>query len=256
MRSRLLNGLILVILFLLLCTLFAVYPTEICNEAKSHAEQDCAFHSLGFLLVYRTARFVEDWNAIIVAFATIAIAGFTYTLWRSTDRLWNAGERQIKLSADTAQRQLRAYIAITECRYATAGDRWIVCGRFKNVGQTPAFDIRIRGDAFIKEYPLREVPKMDFEIKDLSKTSLFPTEDLPYYEIGNKRPPAPDRSKPPSAAAFTWAGKALWLMVEVRYLDTFGKEHFTRRCLHSGNVIPAVDDFEHFHAHAEGNEAD
>jgi hypothetical protein len=42
------------------------------------------------------------WAALITALATIAIAIFTLTLKRATDKLWDASERQLKLLADTS----------------------------------------------------------------------------------------------------------------------------------------------------------
>src|SRR5205085_11515944 len=62
--------------------------------------------------IFRFARYVWD-NAShdnIIAFGTILIALFTYVLYRSTNKLWDAGERQLSHLETTAQRQLRAYI--------------------------------------------------------------------------------------------------------------------------------------------------
>jgi hypothetical protein len=59
------------------------------------------------------ATFLHDNEGPITAIASLFVALFTFTLWRSTDRLWNAGERQLQLSRDTAQRQLRAYLGVS-----------------------------------------------------------------------------------------------------------------------------------------------
>lgn len=42
---------------------------------------------------------------------TGALAVYTYRLWRSTDKIWDAGERQLNHVKESAQRQLRAYIS-------------------------------------------------------------------------------------------------------------------------------------------------
>ena len=42
-------------------------------------------------------EWLETHDGAITALATIAIAGFTYTLYRSTEKLWKAGEQQIAL---------------------------------------------------------------------------------------------------------------------------------------------------------------
>jgi len=168
----------------------------------------------------------------------------------------NAAEAAVDVARTSSQRQLRAYVTISECQFATTDTHWVVVGKFKNVGQTPAFDVQIRGNAFVGEYPIKEVPEFDFNINGISKTTLFPTEHLPYYEVGEKRPQAVYLSKAPDPAAFTWGNKnALWLVVEIRYLDTFGIEHSTRRCIHSGNVIAAINNWDNFHHYHEGNAA-
>lgn len=51
----------------------------------------------------------------ISAIATIAVAAFTLTLWRSTDKLWRAGERQLKIAqaaTDAATRQAQMMVNI------------------------------------------------------------------------------------------------------------------------------------------------
>jgi hypothetical protein len=71
--------------------------------------------------IFRFATFVWE-NAShdnIIAAGTIAIAAFTYVLFRSTDKLWIAGESQRKLAEDTAQRQIRAYVHVKAFRYET-----------------------------------------------------------------------------------------------------------------------------------------
>jgi hypothetical protein len=255
-KRRLLNSAILVALLLTLSVVFAVLPSEVCEKEKGANEEHCATHSLGVKVIYETAFFLDKWNAVILAFATIAIAGFTLTLRNSTDKLWDAGERQLRQSRESSERQLRAYIAITGCQYKTVGNRWVVVGRFKNVGQTPAFRIRIQGHAFVKSFPLKEIPAWDESRNDLSEIALFPTEDVPYYEIGDFRRTDADMTKPESdRPPAPIGGNALWLIVQIRYFDTFSHEHRTSCCVHSGNAIPAIRDFEHFHAHNIGNEA-
>jgi hypothetical protein len=46
-------------------------------------------------------------NGMITAMATIAIAWFTLSLRQATDRLWDAGERQLKLLGDSSAAQSR-----------------------------------------------------------------------------------------------------------------------------------------------------
>ncbi len=43
---------------------------------------------------------VNDLAVLVTALATIAIAGFTFSLKRSTDKLWEAGEKQLRLARE------------------------------------------------------------------------------------------------------------------------------------------------------------
>ena len=82
-------------------------------------------------------------SAAITAAATIAIAWFTLTLRRSTDRLWEAGERQLEHLKEISQQQLGAYVGVESCEVVSAdwGNTFIVEVRIKNAGQTPAFNV-------------------------------------------------------------------------------------------------------------------
>src|SRR6266446_3065402 len=74
-----------------------------------------------------TWYFTEKNNGAIVALATIALSIFTFTLWRSTKKLWlssqehaDHAERAIKSAEQSAERQFRAYIFITSARIVAA----------------------------------------------------------------------------------------------------------------------------------------
>jgi hypothetical protein len=92
-------------------------------------------------------------NNISVA-ATVVIAVFTLTLWRATDRLWDAGERQLVHLKESAERQLGAYIGIEWCRIIShdGGSTFEVEVQIKNAGQTQAYDVthRIAADIQVR----------------------------------------------------------------------------------------------------------
>src|SRR5882757_9606070 len=74
---------------------------EYIENAKHYVSDATAF--AGHLIA-------EHPNEFITAVATCVVAWFTFVLARSTTRLWESGERQIKLSRETAERQLRAFV--------------------------------------------------------------------------------------------------------------------------------------------------
>jgi hypothetical protein len=89
------------------------------------------------------------------AVATAFIAFFTFTLWRSTNRLWRAGERQLAHFKDTAERQLRAYVYldITLKPYPKPPqqpNRISVSLAIKNSGSTWARNLRSKHGKVVK----------------------------------------------------------------------------------------------------------
>jgi hypothetical protein len=121
-----------------------------------------------------------DWWTIIFGalstIATVVIAVFTYYLYDSTNKLWNASQQQgddtrrslaiaersattaersleisqesadstkamVKTMKDTAQRELRAYIGIVDTTVINDG----IKVTFKNGGETPAYKVRTGG---------------------------------------------------------------------------------------------------------------
>jgi hypothetical protein len=108
------------------------------NEAQTKNEsgyQTCAaMHEA----VFRFVRFVWDntTHDNIIAFGTIAIAAFTYTLFRATTKLWSA-------NAQHSERELRAYVSIEpKIVYNFGAINPVVIGAdAKNHGRTPATEI-------------------------------------------------------------------------------------------------------------------
>jgi hypothetical protein len=56
-------------------------------------------------LLWTVSKLLNDAGVAVGAIATIAIAVFTWTLKKSTDRLWKAGDNQFRFAKETADRQ-------------------------------------------------------------------------------------------------------------------------------------------------------
>lgn len=93
-------------LIVLLLSLIPSYY-EICEISEKTKEEHCARYQVAQFLGIKIPQFLDRMGGVLTALATLAIAAFTLTLKRSTDRLWDAGERQLKLAADTAAAQSR-----------------------------------------------------------------------------------------------------------------------------------------------------
>ena len=73
-----------------------IFPSyvDICRENDYYCDYYATRENLAFYFARIVAKFLDDHNGTVAAVATIAIALFTWTLKRSTDKLWSAGEKQ------------------------------------------------------------------------------------------------------------------------------------------------------------------
>jgi hypothetical protein len=77
-----------------------------------------------------------------VAVFTGLLTVVTFLLVRSTNRLWKAGERQLGLARDTAQRQLRAYPGITGATIDLIESQIHIAVVIRNFSTTPAYNFK------------------------------------------------------------------------------------------------------------------
>ena len=126
------------------------------NHTKDYSgNQSCAtVHEA----IFRFLRFiwVNANHDNINAFAAVAVAVFTFTLWRSTLKLWEAGEKQIAVANVGIEVARRTYITEhrtwvkvipTEIGPVTFdSDRIIVniTGEAENIGGSPAVAVNLR----------------------------------------------------------------------------------------------------------------
>jgi hypothetical protein len=94
----------LLLIFLFSSDIAAHY--EVCEVTKDGAKVCVRYGVIGF--VFREIGiFLDSYNGLITAIATAFIAWFTLSLRQSTDKLWDAGERQLKLLTGTSAVQSR-----------------------------------------------------------------------------------------------------------------------------------------------------
>jgi hypothetical protein len=98
-----------------LCFVPAHY--EICEISERTHDKDCGSYQLAPFIALKILQTLDRMGGVLTALATIAIAWFTLSLRQSTDKLWDAGERQLKLLAETSasqSRDMQASIAATD----------------------------------------------------------------------------------------------------------------------------------------------
>jgi hypothetical protein len=110
----------------------AIIPHDVtvCSYNYESGQRECpSYNSIRFA-VARSAAFLDEHNWIVAAIFAGLLTLFTWRLWRatsglkeSTDKLWEAGERQFNLAKATADRQaeeIQAQIKIASDNAAAA----------------------------------------------------------------------------------------------------------------------------------------
>jgi hypothetical protein len=120
---------------------------------------------------------IDRHNGIVAAFAGLIVACFTYTLWRSTEKLWAASERQIDAVLASLD---RPWLVIERLRHNQT--TWARCqaplvGQFviTNYGKAPAILISVKASYFKSPGPSRD---KDFAVQPLpGELRSFPPKD-------------------------------------------------------------------------------
>ena len=241
------------VLFLL--GVLALYPiyADVCAKDAHTAAQDCArYHILAYVIM-RVGESSHDYHGILTAIATAFIAWFTWTLRRSTDKLWDAGEKQRELSEKTAERQLRAYVFVEGDSKDNLPVVDAVNGIIKfplkaiNRGQTPAYKVTRWSNVEVLPYPLT------VDLEGIPAGAVWFALDLgPNTPVGmeasRRQPWSQDQIDGVLAGTMR-----IYVYGEVRYLDIFKNEQNTKfrfmaRVLRDGS-IPGLEACE------EGNDA-
>lgn len=158
---------------ILIAALFSGATGKICNESQSGQEQ-CAAYNLALFILIRIREFLHSVENIITALATIAIAVFTWTLYKSSEKMWGVTKiaaEAAQLSAAVAERTLtdleRPWLfldAQTVRRLNSPGpavpipNDWVIKLHWKNVGRTPALidacEFEIAPRSTLPEWPI------------------------------------------------------------------------------------------------------
>jgi hypothetical protein len=209
------------------------FPTkyQVC-EIINNAEH-CGSYNILFGLAWQGVLILDRYGALITALATIAIASFTFTLWRATDRLWKAGERQIELigknadaaliSAKVSERTFKlshsaslafrpGRIPLNQIRAAQQISADLHCN---NIGRGTAYNV-----SYKMELHLNEVDKNKFSIdypETAYRTLVHEEEEIAHASLRN--PLTADE-----AAKIRAGDLAIYGVIVVRYRDDFSEQ--------------------------------
>jgi hypothetical protein len=220
LRHRVLWGSVFV--FYVWLFLYSIPVTaKICEQSATNDEQHCATYRVPSFLFIEATKIANDYGAAITALATIAIAAFTWTLKRSTDRLWDAGERQLDHLEDSAERQLRAYIHVASTRVEKVdqpNDRSVTIA-VKNYGRTPALMVRFRAGESVREWPLATNLPLPGDIQTGIEPLPPARESYMNIPVSLLSPWEEGELKGGRAGIYAWG--------RIDYLDVFQRPHWT-----------------------------
>jgi hypothetical protein len=210
-----------------LAVAFELVQGQICEYNQADEHEECTTYSLVPFLLIQVGKPLNDYGVAITALATVAIGFFTLTLKLSTDKLWEAGEKQRQLYEETAERQLRAYVG------AAWGDVFIqdathpfqIRPAITNYGLTPAYDVTFTGGAEVLNYPLPNDATLTYGRESKPWATLWPNaHNLGMIEMGRMLSVAEiDEIKSP-------VRKRLYAFGRLEYLDAFKRKRYTEFC--------------------------
>jgi hypothetical protein len=172
-------------------------------------------------------RITHEYEGLITAAFTIALAVFTGRLWFSTDKLWGATAELVEGAKDTAQKQLRAYISVASARITHIEDGEGVPEAhifIKNFGQTPAYQVMGVAGFAISTFP--PPPDLNLVIPDVeiiqSKTITNLGPGQADMAIASPRPKLDRPFTEHERAELANGIGTIYIYGKVRYRDVFG----------------------------------
>lgn len=154
-------------------------------------------------------------------FGVLTLLAAAYAAWYAR-RAAEAGGAANRIAQTSAERQLRAYMAVSECQVEIFydDDQIIMQVTLENCGQTPAHNVRIMAESYAAPYPL-EVERPFLEVEEDWYTTVGPgktlgsTKSLFAKDVGSAFEAAKDRSG------------AFYIQGICKYDDAFGKNRET-----------------------------
>jgi hypothetical protein len=85
---------------------------EICGDPKTH--EDCESYNVFLYSAWRLFRVIDSWSVPITAIATFFVAAFTWTLWRSSEKMWEVTKKSVDIAERTLTDLERLYVFILD----------------------------------------------------------------------------------------------------------------------------------------------
>jgi hypothetical protein len=205
-----------------------IEPEHSQQAANDDEKKDCpTFFAGSLLLSQRGFEWIkrDDNDKAVVAAFTIVLGISTIGLWLATNKLWGAGERQLKHLGETAAMELRAYISVESGASFKQRRRFQFEFRpiLRNNGNTPASNVRVVSmiDVVPPNIPANFTYPIGPIVGGQSVTTIGPRQERFHSRIlGRQAAFAELREIYTGDKCFHLWGKAT-------YQDVFGVDHYT-----------------------------
>ena len=148
---------VLFLVVLIIGSFFAPMYGEICSKNEHTGHEECSHHHVTLIAFIYLGRALDAAGVVITAIFTGFIAWFTWTLRRSTDKLWEAGERTL-IAAHRPWVEIIGVVA-GPLIFDEQGARLSLSVNIKNVGNTPALNVVLATSVSL-EFNLLEEQRM------------------------------------------------------------------------------------------------
>lgn len=221
--TRLETALTAIVSLSLIFLVFELVPLyrDICSVPYQSAHEECSRYHLAKWTVLTIIIFLDTHNGLVTAIATIFVAGFTWTLWRSGD----AAARTAGMSAEHFRLSERAYFQLSHrsgIRFFPEEGKIRVAMQVKNCGKTPGtVTYQLLGPIVVRARDGKLVSPPDYSaLKDARTPETFLIPDGLYkWDIGFE-------FKDEGIVEAIEAGEfTLFLIGYVDYKDQFGGRH-------------------------------
>ncbi len=185
---------------------------------------------------------------IFLTIFTLALAVYTYRLWKSTDSLWRESLSQRESQERNSKIQLRAYVDIDLHNFTltpVSNNRPVLSASatLRNSGQSPAYKLILSFHYRFMKWPLTEMTEIEWPNVDVNFEGVgflgpsqsknvsgahgvsFPVDNIQRYEL------------------------KLYVIGIAKYVDIFGEHHETRIC---GAIVQTWEWLSNFERFARG----
>jgi hypothetical protein len=206
---------------------------QVCETNPQSGQEDCVAHQILAGNLLRLINFVEGHHGFF-------LVAFTALLFIVTGLLWHATRSLVTGAEDTARRQLRAYVFVVDVAPGSGVQPPLAVSyrlTLKNSGQTPAYDVRIRGRLAL--VPPGQAPPVPTEPLERTSRVVIAPGAVVYHD-----------TRTPTTGSEEWAvlqaqTHDVYLSGVIWYRDAFGTERHTnllaKRLPNSHEVVACAD---------------